>query len=116
MNLDNLTNPELDRLCAEKMEWKLDGFSLEEDRFGDILMDEYETPKLYFSPTTNKDQCFDLLIENLLTVTPPCYGSGKWSAEVYVPKGDDNHRFRFHTEDTDPLRAIVKAYIMSKGE
>jgi len=32
MELDNLTNLELDRLCAEKMEWKLDGFSLEEDR------------------------------------------------------------------------------------
>jgi len=60
MELDNLTNLELDRLCAEKMEWKLDGFSLEEDRFGDILMDEYDTPKLYFRPTTNKAQCFDL--------------------------------------------------------
>jgi len=118
MELDNLTNPELDRLCAEALGWKWQGEDLIEvagyiryvvtrnsEFFNEVSSD--------FSPTTNKAQAMDLLIE--LTD----------KHDVLLEHYNDTHYVEcthkaFETmlegKDADLLVAIVKAYIMSKGD
>jgi len=53
----------LNKRLAELLGWKWQGYTLEETSYDEILMDEYETPKKYFTPTTDKAQAMELLIE-----------------------------------------------------
>jgi len=114
MNLDNLTNPELDRLCAEALGY---GYGCATpDGQGDMVY--YKDKEIIcgaddFSPTTNKSQTMDLLIEltDKHDVLLEHYNNNH-----YVECTHKAFETMFEGKDADLLVAIVKAYIMSKGE
>jgi len=112
MELDNLTNPELDRLCAEKMEWKLNEKVIQQYCSG-LYAGAGLSESNRFSPTTNEKQAMELLIE--LTDKHDVLLE-HYNDTHYVECTHKAFETMFEGKDADLLVAIVKAYIMSKGE
>lgn len=91
-NIDNLTNEELDRLCAEAM-----GVQLEES-WETIDCDTRTVSRgtNYYTPTTNKAQAMELLEEFKVELAAgysfnedaeSCDYTGSWEAEVHTEQG-----------------------------
>ena len=107
---------DLDKRVAEAL-----GYEIEDREGVDFYIDTARSAKYMhtfvvssvfsFTPSTNWQQAGELLEKYKIAVTPPLYGRPDWSAEVKVPKGDDNHRFHFHNYAPTPQEAICLAVI-----
>jgi len=91
----------LNKRLAELLGWEWQGYTLEETSYDEILMDEYETPKKYFTPSTDMAQSAQLAINFGLQVDyqKPYSASKMLEMELIYASGNT------------PMEAIVRAII-----
>jgi len=72
-----------------------------------------------FDPENNSDQLIALMKKLHIGISPPCYGSHRYAAEIYVQNTEDNlsHRCEYYRErDTfeEAVLATALAYSIHK--
>jgi len=101
----------LNKRLAELLDWEWQGYALEETSYDEILMDEYETPKKYFDPSTDKAQAMELLKDLCKKYIVLINDTGDFVEIEILKQFQDSEKSIFNVEGNTLEEAVVRAVI-----